>query len=288
MWVQLILSKLQDMTFVAAEDENWPLTWDHACTKAASRKERKRYADVIGRYTALVEMRHASSFGRDKMVADISKRHAFGDRANVASAMEDFWGLFLESSADADANLIWPDALMREIDLVYRMYFPDGWDFKTEENEDEDGEVTVQEAWRESIEGYYEDVTELVLEVWKTARDKVPQADDETRWERLNTAQTKWKWVRQWTSMNPYYDFPLPTRTFLHEAFTKFVALQDAFGWVSISFSPSQAWICVAPPVPRCSYAWRGCSCPGAPLRRRVQRGVAAPVPRCSYAWRGA
>lgn len=85
------MSKLQDMTFVSAEDEKWPITWHHACTKAASRKERQRYSDILGRYTALVEMRHATAYGRGQMALDISQRHAFAQRPNVASAMDEFW-----------------------------------------------------------------------------------------------------------------------------------------------------------------------------------------------------
>lgn len=236
MWVQLILSKLQDMTFVAAEDQNWPVGWQYACTGASTRKERNRYSDVLVPYAALHEMRRANTFGRGTLALEISRRHKFVKRENVETTMDAFWELFLESSEDSQPNLVWPDALMEKIDDVYQSYFPDGWVFKTEET-GEDGETIVNDKWRESVKGYYQDVTELVSMVWETARDQVPKEEDETRWATFDNALTKWKWVRGWSSVNPYYDFPLPTRTFIHHAFEQFVKLEDAFGWVSTFLS---------------------------------------------------
>lgn len=241
MWVQLVMSKLQDMTFVAAEDDRWPRSWEDATGNTGSRKDRARYGDIITAYTGLVDMRHALAHGREVKALDISRRHGLVDRQKVLSTLEDFWTLFRESSEEAEVNLVWPAALMREINVLYEGCIGDEWDFSDIEIQDDDGETRQVNVWKEAVSQYYKEVTDLVMKVWTESRDLVPKSEDGQRWETFTQAMMKWKWVRQWTAQNPYYDFPLPTHSFLRDAFDKFVELQDAFGWVStVYIAPTQ------------------------------------------------
>lgn len=234
MWAQLLLSKLTDMTFVSSPHAEWPERWNETCSEETPLAMRHPYEKWIGRYTAWHDMRYATFHGRSTEAEEISQKHDFKRRAKVGEVLHDFWWLFVQSSLNADRNLVWPDALMKEIDITYRLHFGDRWDLRKETKADANGAESTW--WRETVRVYYAAVTKLVVRVWREMRASVPRSQNEVRYKTLLCAEKKWAWMRELAQHNPYCDFPLPTHGFINDAFTKFAEYTDAIGWVRAFF----------------------------------------------------